>query len=83
MKRLDFFLLIFAFFLFVMTGVDAGIKDCGKDEVGDGAKPIKEVNKEDPGKQNDYDKVQEEDERPGVTYLLLLKVKHPNLTNAG
>ena len=83
MKRLDFFLLIFAFFLFVMTGVDAGIKDCGKDEVGDGAKPIKEVNKEDPGKQNDYDKVQEEDERPGVAYLTFIKGKTPKPNKCG
>ena len=38
---------------------------------GDGAKPIKEVGKEDDGKQNDYDEVVEEDDRNGVTYLAL------------
>ena len=83
MKRFTLFLSVFAVVFFIMTGVDAGIEDCGKDEVGDGAKPLKEVNKEDPGKQNDYDKVQEEDERPGVAYLTFIKGKTPKPNKCG
>jgi hypothetical protein len=83
LKRFTLFLSVFAVVFFIMTGVDAGIEDCGKDEVGDGAKPLKEVNKEDPGKQNDYDKVQEEDERPGVAYLTFIKGKTPKPNKCG
>lgn len=50
---------------------------------GKGAKPIKEVGKEDDGVQNDYDEVVEEDERKGVTYLSLIGGSQPKPNDCG
>ena len=50
---------------------------------GDGAKPIKEVGKEDDGKQNDYDEVVEEDDRNGVTYLSFIGGDQPKPNKCG
>ena len=62
--------------------VHAGKADC-KNIDGDGAKPIKEVGKEDAGKQNDYDEVVEEDDRKGVTYLSFIGGNQPKPNDSG
>ena len=50
---------------------------------GDGAKPIKEVGKENDGKPHDYDEVIEEDDRKGVTYLSFIGGSQPKPNKCG
>ena len=62
--------------------VSAGKADCENID-GDGAKPVKEVGKEDAAAQNDYDEVVEEDDRQGVTYLAFIGGSQPKPNNCG
>ena len=71
MKILNVCALILMLTIGIAFSVHAGKADCENID-GDGAKPIKEVGKEDAGKQNDYDEVVEEDDRKGVTYLAFI-----------
>lgn len=64
------------------TGVWASKKDCGNPPNAP-AKPAKEVKKEDPNVQNDYDTVVKEDTRSGVTYLTLINGSQPKPNACG
>lgn len=72
--------------LFLIIGVTfnlyAAKEDCTNID-GDGAKPIKEVNKEDVGTENDYDEVVEEDDRKGVIYLSFIGGDTPKANACG
>jgi hypothetical protein len=64
------------------TGVWASKADCGKPP-NVPPKPAKEVNKEDPNVNSDYDGVVKEDTRPGVTYLTLINGSQPKPNACG
>ena len=76
----------FAFIMILLVGltfnVHAAKEDCTNID-GDGAKPIKEVAKEDVGVENDYDEVVEEDDRKGVVYLALIGGSQPKPNGCG
>ena len=82
MKTLNICALIVLLTVGLAFSVYAGKDDCENID-GDGAKPIKEVGKEDPGKQNDYDEVVEEDDRKGVTYLAFIGGSTPKPNDCG
>jgi len=65
--------------LFASSVVWASKADCGKPA--NAAKPVKEVNKEDPNVQNDYDKVVKED--PKAIYLSLINGSTPKANKCG
>lgn len=62
--------------------VNAARKDCG-DLPNNPPKPVKQVAKEDPNIQNDYDKVIKEDMRSGVVYLALAHGATPKANKCG
>jgi len=64
------------------SSVWASKADCGKPP-NEPPKPAKEVKKEDPNVQNDYDKVMKEDTRKGVTYLALINGSQPKPNACG
>ncbi|HIE27776.1 TPA: hypothetical protein EYP66_10855 [Candidatus Poribacteria bacterium] len=64
------------------VGAWASKKDCG-DPPNVPPKPAKEVKKEDPNVQNDYDEVIEEDTRRGVTYLTFINGDQPKPNKCG
>ncbi|MFQ6039832.1 MAG: hypothetical protein ACE5PV_03165, partial [Candidatus Poribacteria bacterium] len=72
--------------LSMLLGWTAGVwalkKDCG-DPPNAPAKPAKEVKKEDPNVQNDYDEVMKEDTRKGVTYLTFINGDQPKPNACG
>ena len=82
MKTLNVCSLILMLTLGFAFSVHAGKADCENLD-GDGAKPVKEVAKEDVGKQNDYDEVVEEDDRNGVTYLSFIGGSTPKPNKCG
>ena len=82
MKTLNMWVLILMLTVGLAFSAYAGKADCENID-GDGAKPIKAVGKEDVGKQNDYDKVVEEDDRQGVTYLTFIGGSTPKPNKCG
>jgi hypothetical protein len=80
------FINIFALGILLIVGlvfsVYADKSDCTNLD-GDGAKPITKVADEDPGVQNDYDMVIEEDDRAGVVYLALIGGSQPKANGCG
>ena len=64
------------------AGVWALKADCGDPPNAPG-KPVKEVKKEDPNVQNDYDEVMKEDTRKGVTYLTFINGDQPKPNKCG
>ncbi len=78
----NFALIMMILFVGITFSVYAAKEDCTNLE-GEGAKPIKEVAKDDPGIQNDYDEVVEEDDRKGVVYLALIGGSQPKANACG
>ena len=76
MKRNILFVLSILLTVGFTFSVHAAKSDCTNLE-GDGAKPVEEVSSEDPGVQNDYDEVVEDDTRDGVVYLALIGGNQP------
>ena len=76
MKRNILFALSTLLIVGLAFSVHAAKNDCTNLE-GDGAKPIEEVFSEDPGVQNDYNEVVEDDTRDGVVYLALIGGSQP------
>lgn len=66
----------------LVASVHAAREDCG-DLPNVPQKPAEKVNKEDPNKQNDYDTMVEEDDRPGVTYLAMAHGDTPKANKCG
>ncbi|MDE0086061.1 MAG: NPCBM/NEW2 domain-containing protein [Candidatus Poribacteria bacterium] len=82
MKLINLFPLSILLIVGLVFSVYAGKSDCTNLD-GDGAKPIKEVAKEDVGVENDYDEVVEEDDREGVVYLALIGGSQPKPNGCG
>lgn len=82
MRRVYCCLIMFVVFQLVMGVAWASKEDCGK-EPNVPPKPEKEVNKEDPNVNNDYDQVVKEDTRPGVVYLAVIGGSQPKPNACG
>lgn len=82
MKFTNIFALIVMLIAGCVFSVYAAKDDCENLD-GKGAKPVKEVGKEEDAVQNDYDEVVEEDDRKGVTYLALVGGSQPKPNKCG
>jgi len=79
LKVLCYFLVVSMFFVFSISGAWASKADCNNPV--NPPKPAKQVNKEDPNVNNDYDKIVKED--PKAIYLSLINGSTPKPNKCG
>lgn len=82
MRKLVYCLMALFVFQLAALSTWASKEDCGK-QPNVPAKPVNEVNKEDPNVNNDYDTAVKEDARPGVVYLSLIGGSQPKPNACG
>jgi len=82
MKKLSYCLAILLIINLIVASAWAAKSDCGK-QPNVSPKPAKQVNKEDPAVNNDYDKAVKEDTRPGVIYLAPVAGAQPKANACG
>ena len=82
MKKFSYCLAVFLVLQFSLVGAWAAKEDCG-DPPNVPAVPVEEVNKEDMGVKNDYDKVVEESVGPGYYYLSVINGDTPVPNDCG